>query len=142
MGNVINFSNAETVSAHAPVKENPAPAFDKVKFLWNGVRFNGKLYLADYYISDRDRGEITICGKHYRGLPKIWGLKVINNTDYMSDYFENDLIRVPKDSLYYALVLPAYEAKEAHDAKIRARTHTKRGQYRMKMEARRAAMGW
>ena len=83
-------------------------------FYYNGIKVDGKLHKC-WYMMDRgrDASPITIYGKRYRDLPQIEGLTVQNDSDLMSDYFENDRIRVTLDSPHYPAVLAAYNQQEA-----------------------------
>ena len=86
-----------------------------IKFMYNGIKIDGKLHKASYskgnYYNLPD-SVVTIHGKRYRNLPDI-GLDVENKTDLQSDYFENDAIRVFPDHPRYKEVLMAYEQQEA-----------------------------
>lgn len=98
----------------------------QVKFIWNGIKADGVLHKAHYSAgpwtpeSGMPANTITIYATGYTRFPRIAGLEIHNNTDIMRDYFENDLIRVPPDSPYYADVKAAYDKQEAHKAKMRA----------------------
>lgn len=91
-----------------------------VKFMWNGIKVDGELYKAHYsmgnYTTDSGipEGTITIYGKHYTSLPSIAGLTIENDSDAMTDYFENDRVRVTPDNKYYGEVKAAYEKMTAH----------------------------
>ena len=88
-----------------------------IKFFWNGIKVDGKLHL--YSISNYlgDDGTITIYGKDYERLPKIEGLTAKNDSDMMSDYHCNDVIKVSPANPHYQAVLAAYQAKEARRVK-------------------------
>ena len=91
-----------------------------VKFLWNGIKVDGKLYKAFYSSSKGEEEEaITIYGKNYQRLPRIEGLDVKNDSDVRADYFENDRIRVLPTSPYYKDVLAALNAVNEHYEKLR-----------------------
>jgi hypothetical protein len=46
---------------------------------------------------------------------------VENNSDIQSDYFDNDSLRVCSNHPLYALVKAAYDAHEAHFARLKAK---------------------
>lgn len=92
----------------------------KVKFLWNGVKIDGKLFRAAYskgpYTpeSKLPPETITIYRKDYGPMPKVSGLTVTNNTDVISDYHETDTIRIKPGQPYYFEALTAYNQREKH----------------------------
>lgn len=98
-----------------------------IKFLWNGIKVNGgKLQPACYSIgplTNYPEGTITIYARNYRRFSVEVGevLEVHNDSDCMTDYFENDRIRVTADHPLYPAVLAASQACDAHYAKMRAR---------------------
>lgn len=89
------------------------------KFLFNGIRFNGKVATAWY--SENTDGSIDISARHYAALPRIDGLVVTNGTDIMTDYFERDRIRVGKDNPHYPAVLEAMQAQKAYQKRVAER---------------------
>jgi hypothetical protein len=94
-----------------------------IKFLYNGIKKDDKLYKASYYKgsytkeSSIPEGTITIFAKEYGHFPNIEGLEKINETDIMTDYFEKDRIHVQPDNQYYNDVNAAYLKQEEHDTK-------------------------
>lgn len=92
----------------------------EVKFMWNGIKVDGKLYRAHYSLGNYTMNSgipektITIYGKDYIDLPQIKGLNIENDSDIMTDYFENDRIRVTPDSIHYQAVYKAYEKQNEH----------------------------
>lgn len=92
-----------------------------VKFMYNGIKVDGKLYKAWYSDTatvDMPTGTITIYGKNYISFPDIPDLVAENDSDIMTDYFENDRIRVTPDSIHYNAVREALIKSREHDAKI------------------------
>lgn len=81
------------------------------KFMWNGIKVDGTLYKAHYLRSDE---VITIYGKGYTSFPLIAGLQIENDSDIMTDYFENDRIRVSPGNTHYQAVLEAFQKQEEH----------------------------
>lgn len=94
-----------------------------VKFMWNGIKVDGQLHRGHYskghYTKESGLPQetITIYAKNYASFPAIKGLQIINDSDAMTDYFENDRIRVKPDNIYYKEVLTAYEKQEEHNKK-------------------------
>ena len=96
----------------------------QIKFLWNGLKINGKLYRAHYSegaLLHSPAGTLTIYAKDYAPLPKISGLNVENDTDIMTDYIMKDIIRVLPDNKFYPEVAGALKAYQSHIQKRRAR---------------------
>jgi hypothetical protein len=88
--------------------------------MYNGIKVDGKLYKAWYSDTatvDMPTGTITIYGKNYISFPDIPDLEVENDSDIMTDYFENDRIRVTPDSIHYNAVREALIKSREHDAK-------------------------
>ena len=94
----------------------------KIKFMWNGIKIDGKLFKAHYSdgsLTNHPEGTLTIYAKRYRPFPEIPGLNVQNDSDMMTDYFENDRIRVTPDNVFYNQVKEAISKANAHYDKIR-----------------------
>lgn len=94
----------------------------QVKFVWNGIKVDGKLYRAWYWpctSRNMPEGTITIHAKDYTPFPEIPGLRTINNTDTMTDYFEKDKIYVTPLNRWYPQVLEAF--KKVEDRRERKR---------------------
>ena len=92
-----------------------------IKFVWNGIKVDGELYKCWYSGSDLvgfPKGTITIYGKNYKDLPRIEGLNVQNDSDSMTDYFENDRIRVTPDNKWFEEVKKAYAQQNEHRTKM------------------------
>jgi|HigsolmetaGSP11D_1036233.scaffolds.fasta_scaffold25857_3 hypothetical protein len=96
----------------------------QVKFVWNGIKVDGKLYRA-YYWSCTSRnmpeGTITIRAKDYASFPEIPGLRIINETDLMTDYFDHDRVYVTPKNHWYPQVLEAYNRAQEHRERMRKR---------------------
>ena len=94
-----------------------------VKFMWNGIKVDGVLYRAHYSAgpytiqSGLPQDTITVYGKDYADLPQIDGLAIINESDIMTDYFENDRIRILPDNKWYSEAKAAYEKQNEHNKK-------------------------
>ncbi len=104
----------------------------QVKFMWNGIKVDGTLYKAHYSMggytanSGIPANTITIYGKNYDSLPQLEGLTIENDSDIMTDYFENDRIRITPDSKYYNDAKAAYEKMNEHIEKRLEKRYGKR----------------
>jgi len=88
-----------------------------LKFLWNGIKPDGKLYRASYSpgeLINQPAETITIYAKDYERFPAIEGLTVENDSDLMTDYHAKDLIRVTPDNIHYPAVKAALDAENRH----------------------------
>lgn len=91
-----------------------------IKFMYNGIKFNNQLYKGFYSIGQlyhSPSGTITIYAKDYKHFPKIEGLNIENETDSMTDYFDDDKFRVTPDNKLYKEVYAAYTKQEEHNKK-------------------------
>ena len=91
-----------------------------LKFMYNGIKDDGKLHKVWYSIgklNNHPEGTITIYARDYGRLPQDPDLKVENNTDTMTDYFEKDRVRVTPSNKYYGEIHQAYLKQKAHNAK-------------------------
>ena len=96
---------------------------NQVKFMYNGIKIDGKLYPANYSKCDlfkRPAGTIVIYLKNYNHLPQVEGLNTQNNTDSKTDYYEKDRLYIEPSSPFYAEVLQAIKARDEHTAKTQA----------------------
>lgn len=87
----------------------------KVKFMYNGIKVDGKLYKAWYSLGgyqNYHEGTITIYARDYGFFPRIDGLNVGNDADFKSYYFLKDCIRVTPDNWWYPQVLEAYNKQQ------------------------------
>lgn len=97
-----------------------------LKFYYNGIKANGgKLQKASYYESDYagqdyPAGTITIYAREYRRFSEevAEAFAIQNDTDLMTDYFDNDKIRVVPFNRYYAHVKAACDAQYARYDKL------------------------
>ena|SRR5579863_8725681 len=94
---------------------------NQIKWMWNGLKVDGKLYSGSYskdvLINDTEE-TITVYGNHYQSFPRIEGLTIQNDSDSMTDYFENDRIRIRQSSPFWKEALAAYEAAQVHHKKM------------------------
>lgn len=72
----------------------PAPAPAPIRIYWNGLRVNGEFVKCSLY-ADTDSRSVTIYG-HYTHLPREF-FEVVNNSDSMTDYFEDDRATINED---------------------------------------------
>lgn len=85
-----------------------------LKFMYNGIKLDGQLFSGFYSMgtytecSGIAQGTITIYANDYKSFPSIEGLQIHNESDSMTDYFEEDKIRVEPTSKYYTEVLEAF----------------------------------
>jgi len=98
------------------------PADHGLKFLWNGIKVNGQLYRCYYSLGNLHHYPAdTISGyaRDYHSFPKEVRacFHVENNTEYQSDYFDNDRLRICSNHPLYSLAKQAYEACEQHHAR-------------------------
>lgn len=103
-----------------------------VKFMWNGIKVDGKLYRCRYSTghytkeSGLPNDTITVYAKDYSSIPQIAGLTIINNSDGMTDYFEKDRIRILPDNIYYNEAKAAYDKMVVHNEKRFEKKYGKR----------------
>ena len=92
------------------------------KFFWNGIKgSDGKLqkaFYSDGQLTNFPAGTLTIYAKDYR---RFYGdvaaaFAVENDSDSMTDYFEDDRIRVLPSHPLYPQVLAALKARAARYA--------------------------
>lgn len=89
-----------------------------LKFMYNGIKLDGQLYKGWYSkgtYTERSgipEGTITIYARDYKRFPQIEGLEIKNESDSMTDYFEEDKIRVYPTNKFYSEVHKAYEKQE------------------------------
>jgi len=94
-----------------------------MKFFYNGIKgTNGKLQKCSYGSGpwvNLPSDVITIYSKRYNELSSEVhaAFKVENGSDFQSDYFENDKIRVHSSHPLYAQVVEAFHKQNAHNKK-------------------------
>jgi len=99
-----------------------------IRFLWNAVEVDGKKFLcwySDSKLLNYPEGTITIYSRNYKDLPRIDGLGVENNSDMMTDYMENDKIRVEPANRFYKETVAALNKAKAHSQKINLNRQTR-----------------
>lgn len=84
-----------------------------VKLLANGIKNNGD-YIRCLYTEKN--GSILITARDYKNLPKELG-NVTNDSDMITDYFENDRVLITPTNKYYKAAKEAYKKARINDAK-------------------------
>lgn len=103
-----------------------------VKFMWNGIKIDGQLYKGKYSMgpytetSTLPEGTVTIY-MDSRNLytPRINGLEIENDSDIMTDYFENDTVRIRPGTIHYDAAVKAANAYNIHMEKVAIRQFQK-----------------
>lgn len=90
-----------------------------IKIMQNGIKFDGGYTRCfygmgnTYHHSDKC---ITITARDYDHLPAELG-KVENNSDYQTDYFDEDCVYLEPGDKYYNEALAAYNKRTLADSK-------------------------
>jgi hypothetical protein len=96
---------------------------NKLRFFWNGIKgTDGKLqscFYSDGALLNSPAGTITIYARNYRSFSAEIreSFDVQNDSDMMTDYFEQDRIRVTPEHPLYLQVKIALVKREMHYAK-------------------------
>ena len=92
-----------------------------IKFFFNGMKVDGKLYKADYYMNNN--GSIMMTAVRYEGFPKVEGLTVTNDSKIEEDFTALDRVDIFPMSEYFEAVKAAFckqqERREARAKKVR-----------------------
>lgn len=92
-----------------------------IRFLFNGLKVNGKLYPAYLSKNENQSGEIIIyvSARNYGTFPAEVreAFNVKNDSDMMTDYFETDSFTIGEDSVYWKDALAAVIKLEAKNQK-------------------------
>lgn len=82
-----------------------------IRFYWNGIKVDGGRLISCFYsIDDRD-GSVSITARDYKDLPTKYFV-VENNTDIMTDYFDDDRTTLtPAHPLYRFAHYAAWKAR-------------------------------
>ena len=99
---------------------------NEIKIFWNGVKFNGEL--QKFYFSMNGENVSFINNERYgrATMPKECGLVVINNSDSMTDYFEEDHGTITPEHPLYRFFKNAAQAYTLHRAKANVKWLEKR----------------
>ena len=83
-----------------------------LRILYNGMKVNGTLHRCHYSLND---DSVSVFGKDYEHIPRGF-FPVRNDSDCMTDYFENDSASVPASHpLYRYFVYAAHKADAISD---------------------------
>lgn len=81
--------------AEQPKEKEPEKG---IRFYWNGVKVDGGRLIPCHYSVDSE--SVTIYAKDYKNLPSEY-FDVVNNSDSMTDCFENDSTTLDKNHPLY-----------------------------------------
>ena len=109
----------EAPKARKPKKAKKAAPKGTITFVYNGLKVDGKLYNGHYHMTTCEKdykpiGTITLYARGDR-FPRLSGLEIYNDSDSMTDYFENDHAIFNLGNQYYENALAAYNAQEAKE---------------------------
>ena len=99
---------------------------NEIKIFWNGVKLNGEL--QKFFFSMNGENVSFIDNERYgrATMPKECGLVVINNSDSMTDYFEEDHGYITPEHPLYKFFKNAAQAYTLHRAKANVKWLEKR----------------
>lgn len=101
-----------------------------IKFVWNGIKIDETLYKGSYgngpytETSKLPEGTITIYMKG-SNTPRIDGLNIQNDSDIMTDYFENDTIHIYPGEVYFGEASKALNDYQIHQEKAAIKQYEK-----------------
>lgn len=93
-----------------------------ITFHYNGIKVDGKLVRC--YYSLRDTGSVRISARDYKRLPAEL-FSVENNTDFYTDYFDNDRTVVTNAHPLFKYVAWACGKQEAHCGRVVSKHYRK-----------------
>lgn len=101
----------------------------EIKWMWNGIKVDGKLYRCHYGIgpytiaSNIPNGTVCVYAKDYFGFPSLEkaNIHIINESDGQTDYFEKDRFYITSDSIHYQNAYNAYKKMTEHFEKLCAK---------------------
>ena len=99
---------------------------NEIKIFWNGVKLNGEL--QKFYFSMNGENVSFIDNERYgrATMPKECGLVIVNNSDSMTDYFEEDHGTITPEHPLYRYFRNAAQANTLHRAKANVKLLEKR----------------
>ena len=99
---------------------------NEIKIFWNGVKLNGEL--QKFYFSMNGENVSFIDNEKYgrATMPKECGLVIVNNSDSMTDYFEEDHGTITPEHPLYRYFKNAAQAYTLHRAKANVKWLEKR----------------
>lgn len=101
-----------------------------IKFVWNGIKIDGTLYKGSYSngpyakTSKLPEGTITIYMKG-SNTPRLSNLNIKNESDIMTDYFENDTIHIYPSEVYFSEASKALNDYQIHQEKVAIKQYEK-----------------
>ncbi|MDR0330565.1 MAG: hypothetical protein LBH93_02500 [Chitinispirillales bacterium] len=119
-GYTVTVEPVDPAAEPEPIKPKYDTAAEPaIKFAWNGIKINGKLYKGKWYMfGDSGIGAITYYADSYIRLPVAGtGLPIVNRSDSMTDYYETDRMSIPMTHKRYADAKAAFAAAAIHAAK-------------------------
>ena len=81
--------------AEQPKEKEPEKG---IRFYWNGIKVDGGRLIPCHYSIDGE--SVTIYAKNYKKLPREY-FEVVNNSDSMTDYFEDDSTTIDENHPLY-----------------------------------------
>lgn len=81
--------------AEQPKEKEPEKC---IRFYWNGIKVDGGRLIPCHYFIDSE--SVTIYAKNYKNLPREY-FEVVNNSDSMTDFFEDDSTTLDKNHPLY-----------------------------------------
>lgn len=106
---------------------------EKILFYYNGIKVNGEKLTRCHYsrnnCRDTSGDSVTIYARDYSDLPRDL-FPVVNESDAMTDYFEEDRATLTPAHPLYKYALHAARLSELHDAKHAADYYTARAEKR------------
>lgn len=92
-----------------------------IKFLWNGIKVDGELFKgwwSDCKLEGFPAGTITFYVDGYKWIPRECGFEVENDSDIMTDYFDNDTVRIRPGSAWHCKAAEAVRKYKVHECKM------------------------
>lgn len=99
---------------------------NEIKIFWNGVKLNGELQKFYFYMNGENVSFIDNERYGRATMPKECGLVVINDSDSMTDYFEEDHGTITPEHPLYRYFRNAAQAYTLHRAKANVKWLEKR----------------
>ena len=99
---------------------------NEIKIFWNGVKLNGELQKFYFYMNGENVSFIDNERYGRATMPKECGLVVINNSDSMTDYFEEDHGTITPEHPLYRFFKNAAQSTLLHHAKANVKWLEKR----------------
>ena len=99
---------------------------NEIKIFWNGVKLNGELQKFYFYMNGENVSFIDNERYGRATMPKECGLVVINDSDSMTDYFEEDHGTITPEHPLYGYFKNAAQGYTLHRAKANVKLLEKR----------------